>query len=276
MSDQSDGMDRDEGISQEHGVNQDDTQVEDYLAQSLEGDDLSRFEARMQTDLVLRRRVAELRSLKRDLGALPLEASVPDRVWQGILARIQEGTAGQEAPAVNSDSDRGTDIIALSSAASVTDRGVSPRAPRQFSFSVPQLAAAAIVLVSLGGVLSWGMSSTTPGLPVATSPLATSPGTATQVGTIDADDPVQTLFAEYEASSAALMEIVNEGASVLSDETVQIVRESVNAIDQAISEAREALKQDPGSEMLNRILFSNMQKKLDLLRATAAAVQSMV
>ena len=34
-----------------------------------------------------------------------------------------------------------------------------------------------------------------------------------------------------------------------------------------------ALQADPGSEMLNRILVSNMQKKLDLLRSTAAAVR---
>ncbi|MGI9307180.1 MAG: hypothetical protein ACR2P5_07750 [Gammaproteobacteria bacterium] len=251
---------RDEG----NDVNQDEAQVEDYLDEALTGNELSRFEERMQTDLVLRRRVAELRSLRQDLEALPRDASVPDRVWDGILAQIQDGSP------VEGDADQGSDIIALSSAASVTGGPAQAPLQRQFSFSIPQLAAAAIVLVSLGGVLTWSMSATPPSVAV-TTPL----GTVSQVATVDADDPVQTLFAEYEASSAALMEIVNDGASVLSDETVAIVRESVNAIDQAVREAREALKQDPGSEMLNRILLSNMQKKLDLLRSTAAAVQSM-
>ncbi|MGI9627678.1 MAG: hypothetical protein ACR2QM_12635, partial [Longimicrobiales bacterium] len=161
------------------------------------------------------------------------------------------------------------------SSASATRENARRGGQRRFSFSVPQLAAAAIVLVSLGGALTWQMASVPNGLPSATPT-----GAVSQVATTGADgvgetNVVDALFAEYEASSAALMEIVNDGAPMLSDETLQIVRESVDAIDQAISEAREALKQDPGSEMLNRILLSNMQKKLDLLRSTAAAVQSM-
>ncbi|MGI9628653.1 MAG: hypothetical protein ACR2QM_17595, partial [Longimicrobiales bacterium] len=214
------------------GITQDDALVEDYVEGTLTDDALSEFELRLQSDLVLRRQVRELRSLKGHLETLPSDAAVPSRVWDGIQARIR---------ADQGESSHQPSIVALSSA-SASRENARRGGQRRFSFSVPQLAAAAIVLVSLGGALTWQMASVPTGLPSAIPN-----GTVSQVSTTGADgvgetNVVDALFAEYEASSAALMEIVNDGAPVLSDETLQIVRESVDAIDQAISEAREALK----------------------------------
>ena len=229
--------------------------IEEFLDGELSGESLKSFEARLGADLPLRQLLDEIRDLRASIGALPREALVPERIWDGVLTRI--GEAPQERP---------LDVIPLSSDAGKHQFG------RRLSFSIPQLAAAAVVLVSLGSALTWYASvgsphPTTDGTPLGVVPVAAD-------ATLSTDAPIEALFVEYEASAAALMEVVDNGASTLTEETLQIVMESLTAIDVAVSEAREALREDPGSEMLNRILLSNMQKKLDLLRSTAAAVQA--
>ena len=228
--------------------------LEAYLDGELSTEEASDLEERLRTDLELRRALEDMRGLADQLGALPREARVPDHVWGAIRAQIAETTQ-----------DEASDVIPLASAA-----GRPRLARRRLTFSVPQLAAAALVLVSLGSAATWSLATR------GTSPqgVAGPPG-VTSVATAPEGSPVGALLAEYEESAAALEQIIEEGSSVLSEETLTVIRESLAAIDQAVEEARQALEQDPASEMLNRILLSNMQKKLDLLRSTAAAVQSM-
>ena len=233
----------------------DESLVEDFLDGELSGESLKSFEKRLGADLPLRHLLDEIRDLRASIGALPTEAAVSERIWDGVLARIKD--TPQERP---------LDVIPLPSA------GGGDRFGRRLSFSVPQLAAAALVLVSLGSALTWSVSTGSQMPPNAGVPSGVVPAGSGAVAATAS--PIDALFAEYEASAAALMDVVENGASALTEETLQVVMESLAAIDTAVSEAREALREDPGSEMLNRILISNMQKKLDLLRNTAAAVQA--
>lgn len=61
----------------------------------------------------------------------------------------------------------------------------------------------------------------------------------------------------------------------LSSETIAAVERSLHTIEEAITEAREALARDPGSETLARLLVAGHDQKVELLRhATRLATQS--
>ena len=65
-----------------------------------------------------------------------------------------------------------------------------------------------------------------------------------------------------------------EGHTVLGEETLRTIEESLATIDQALDEAVEALARDPGSELLNRLVTRNMLKKIDILRQTAVVIRA--
>jgi hypothetical protein len=69
-----------------------------------------------------------------------------------------------------------------------------------------------------------------------------------------------------------LEEVLEKGRGVLDDETVRILEENLQTIDDAINEAQAALAQDPGSKVLARFLTENLRRKIDLLRHAAEAV----
>ena len=55
---------------------------------------------------------------------------------------------------------------------------------------------------------------------------------------------------------------------------VQTIEESLAIIDDAMDEARDALADDPGSDVLNRLLARNMWKKMEILKQTAVAIRA--
>ena len=62
---------------------------------------------------------------------------------------------------------------------------------------------------------------------------------------------------------------------MLAPETVVAVERSLQTIETAIAEAREALARDPGSETLARLLVAGHDQKVELLRhATRLVTQS--
>lgn len=221
--------------------------VHDYLDGELSEADRAALEERLRTELPLRREHDALARTLKALGTLPSEARPPQGIWPAVAARARL------APVRPS------------------------RVPR---FRVPRLAAAAVVLIALSAATTW-LAMRQGG--------ASGPGAASGTGagaSLDFTSPVaadavfadypgaQALLAEYEASAGALAEVLEEGAQVLSPETLSAVRRAMETVDRAIAEARSALAADPGSEELARILMTNMRRRLDLLRSAAAAVQS--
>ncbi len=231
--------------------------------------------------------VADLRFIAKSAAALD-DVDPPSHVWAGIAAAINAPVAQHEA---------GAGVIRMD--AHRTSR-------RSITMSMPQLAAAAIVLLMFGGAVVASLGPRTERTTVATaaSPADTGSNSTAQSAPSE-DDPraaVQPATADVRgtparertqprvgssartasrsgtlASSpapvggydAAISEL--ESAAGLEDgrldpNTTRVLRQSMQTIDGAIADAREALATDPANGYLHRHLDRTMKQKLDLLR----------
>ncbi|MEO8089058.1 MAG: zf-HC2 domain-containing protein [Gemmatimonadales bacterium] len=145
--------------------------------------------------------------------------------------------------------------------------GASPRISRRWSFSLPQLAAAAILLMTLSGGTVWLFRSTA--APSATVPIATLPNPAVAPVAINAGN---TASRSYSAAIADLERVLAGGRGQLDTTTVRVIEQNLAAIDRAIAQAQQALLADPANLYLNTHLAETMRRKLDLLRQAATLV----
>jgi anti-sigma factor RsiW len=141
----------------------------------------------------------------------------------------------------------------------------SARIGRRWSFSLPQLAAAAILLMTLSGSAVWLLRSTGP-LP--RGPVATMI-TPAVTPAINASTSAS---ASYAAAVADLERVLASGRGQLDTTTVRVIEQNLAAIDQAIAQAQRALQADPANLYLNTHLAETMRRKLDLLRQAATLV----
>lgn len=164
---------------------------------------------------------------------------------------------------------------------------ISPLSPRRkangrrrFSFSVPQLAAAAVVLVTLSGGIVWtlgvpraGTVAVSSASPASRSQSPAPGGSLRQTGFTT---PRPTAEQSYDAAVADLERVVEAGRGRLDEKTLQVVRKNLAVIDTAVAQARRAVEQDPANSYLNSYLAHTMRRKIDLLRqvATLASAQS--
>jgi anti-sigma factor RsiW len=139
----------------------------------------------------------------------------------------------------------------------------SPRIGRRWSFSLPQLAAAAILLMTLSGGAVWLLRSRV--LPRASGPIAT-------VATPVASNASNRASQSYAAAVADLERVLAAGRGQLDTTTVRVIEQNLAAIDQAIAQAQRALLADPANLYLNTHLAETMRRKLDLLRQAATLV----
>jgi Putative zinc-finger len=136
------------------------------------------------------------------------------------------------------------------------------RARRRLTFTVPQLAAAAVALALLSGGSAWLLVRR----PTATqaAPSATTPSPIlTNVGTYEANP-------RYAAAVASLERVLAQGRSRLDTATVRVIEKNLGIIDRAIRDAQSALAADPANSYLNQHLAQEMRRKLELLRQAAA------
>ncbi len=198
--------------------------------------------------------VEELRAVVQRAGAL--EASAPETdLWPGIEARI---AAPRKARVLDLGGWR----------AWGTPRVPGPGAwqPRRWSFTLPQLAAAAVLLVMLSSVTMWTVLSRRP----AAGPPLPGPSAATPAATIV--QPAGFEAARYDAAIADLERVLREHRSELDPATVRVIEQNLLIIDQATAQAREALATDPANPYLNGHLAAQLMRKMTLLRqATAIA-----
>jgi anti-sigma factor RsiW len=126
---------------------------------------------------------------------------------------------------------------------------------RRFSFTVPQLLAASIALVLLSGGSAW--------LALRQRPTNTPEPVAATL-------PPNTRLAGWTGSTdvaiAELQAALVQNEKRLDSTTVRIVRKNLAIIDRAITEARIALRNDPGNAYLNLHLADTMRRKVELLR----------
>ena len=144
-----------------------------------------------------------------------------------------------------------------------TDRPAVRPFGRRLSFSVPQLLAASIALVLLSGGGVW-----------LTLPQR-STGQAEEQRPRPRIDPIG-WTQSTDVAIAELQVALDQNEKRLDTATVRIVRKNLAVIDRAISEARMALRNDPGNAYLNLHLANTMRRKVELLRRVndMAAAQS--
>jgi hypothetical protein len=155
-------------------------------------------------------------------------------------------------------------------------------ASRRVSFTVPQLAAAAALLVAVSGGAAWEIGHRAADAARAPAVQASAPAPRTSpdpdadvaldrdaaddraVATVGMADP------QYDAAVADLENAVRKGRGRLDASTIAIVEHNLQIIDQAIDQARQALASDPANSYLSSHLFEARRRKLDLLRRAAA------
>lgn len=208
-----------------------DERLNDYVDDLLCREERAEIERHLTACEDCRAEVARLRNLVTDINALPVGIAPERDLLAGINARIDA-----QAPAA---------------------------VPVRWR-SVRHWSAAAAAVLMLGGAVAIGyVLGVQERAAVATAPEQQDASPAASARTVAAVD------AQYADAAADLERLLAQNRATLRPETVRIIEESLGVIDQALEEARAALRDDPGNPMLEQILRANHEQKLDLLRRAA-------
>lgn len=222
--------------------------LSEYLDEELTRRERAALEEHLEECDGCRTLLEELRRVVARAGEL-IDAPPSEDLWGGIAERIRAEELGR------SESDPAlVDVRSRSGA-------------RRISISMPQLAAAAVLLVTVSSGVAWQLAG---GARPSTTDTASTPPTA-PAGEILRVARVASL--DYEKAITQLEQALAAGRQKLDTATVRKVEERLALIDKAIEEARQALAADPANAYLNRYLAGTMQRKLDLLRRTAALTE---
>jgi len=222
--------------------------LSEYLDDELSSSDRRALETHLATCATCSRTLDELRRVVARAGALEDRPPTKD-LWSGVAKRI-----GVTVPSTEID---------------LTERREQRR--RRFAFTVPQLAAAAVVLVTASGAGVWSLMQNG-SQPLALTPRPTVDGPRQTAQSASWVDSTQRSF---DASVTQLREALETGRNRLDTATVRILEDNLRIIDSAIAQARTALAADPGSAYLSQHLAQTMRNKLELLqRAQSIAARS--
>jgi hypothetical protein len=222
--------------------------LSEYLDGELDATEAAVLEAHLGLCGECRTTLDELRAVV--AGAAELPDRLPTRnLFPGILERIGEGDDAA--------------IVPLRPAA---------RSGRRFTFSAPQLAAAAALVVSVTAGSVWLAMRADPQLaPVAAGELAEAPASSDPA--LSPDDPggtaaqfVSDTHVSYEVAIDRLERELAERRDRLDPATIEAVERNLAIIDTAIAEARAALGNDPSNAYLYRHLDNTLSMKVELLR----------
>ena len=175
----------------------------------------------------------------------------------------------------------------------------------QFTFSLPQLAAAGLALVLLSGGAVWVALRQNPMRAGSAGPIAaargqatfqgsrgsgaqsglasskpsTEPGVTPAQGTAPGLEPSATQASlasfdesKYQAAVAELERVLHDHRDALDPATVRILEHNLAIIDRAIEEARRALLADPANPYLNGHLAQQLKRKIWLLQRVTDVV----
>ncbi|HEU5210087.1 MAG TPA: zf-HC2 domain-containing protein [Longimicrobiales bacterium] len=204
--------------------------LSEYLDGSLDAGERQELEQHLAGCEPCRATLEELRSIVGEAGALQPVEPLTD-LWPGIAARIE--------------SER--EVSLPLAAGGAQRRG----GMRRLSFTLPQLAAAAVVLVLASAGSVWMLTGgeragpANPGAPA---------GAIVPVSTATPDSEL----AELEAALAG-------GERQLDPATVAVLRRNLLIIEQALVESRTALQADPANPYLSRHYENTLNKKRELL-----------
>lgn len=184
----------------------------------LTGASLLRAEKHLAECAACRTTLDRVRALVHSAQTLPRDVAPPPEVWEGIR------------------------------------RNMRPRRSRRLAWSLASLAAAAVLILSVGTLLP------RPGR---------SGKVRAPIGAVATPASLVSVDRNYEATIAELRITLEQQRHTLSPATVRIVERSIAVVDSAIAEARAALAADPANAFIADILSAQYEQKLDLLqRAT--------
>jgi hypothetical protein len=132
----------------------------------------------------------------------------------------------------------------------------------------PWLAAAAVVLVALGGLKfadTWRHRT-----PAADTASTVEPPTAQSV-----EAELRQAEQHYQKAIAGLEQIANAEKGTLDPQVAATLEKNLAVVDQAISESRAALKTQPASEPAQASLLESFKAKITLLQDTVALINEM-
>lgn len=210
--------------------------LSDYLDGGLPAPERSAVEAHLAGCAACRATLDDLRRVvARAQGARDY---TPKDLWPGIAERI--GAAG-------------TPVTSLE----------RHRARRAIVVTLPQLAAAAVLLMAVSGGGAWVALR-------GRAPLAPAPAAAPTVVRTAASGLPSRAELSYTSAVNELERTLAAGRGRLAPATVTVLETNLARIDRAIAEARRALAADPANAYLNSHLADAMQQKIDLLQRAAA------
>jgi len=228
--------------------------LSDYVDGELDAAEHAALEVHLQICARCARTVEELRDVVQRAATLEAQPPAQD-LWPAIAARLEPRRA------------RILDLGRwLGERGTTRSRAYPVAAPRRWSFTLPQLAAAAVLLVMLSSVTMWVALSRRP---VATPP---APGLAPTAPAVAQVEPAGFEAARYDAAIADLEQVLREHRSDLDSSTVRVIEENLRIIDQATMQARKALAADPANPYLNGHLATQLKRKMTLLRQATAVV----
>jgi len=244
--------------------------LSDYLDGELTAPERAALEAHLVTCEECRSTLDDLARIVDTARALPPRPPARD-LWSGVASRIESSRPGHDAHAVSDDGD---DRVAA----------VDPRRSRRISFSLPQLAAASLLLAAVTGGLVWELRAPAAVSQQTTAATATAdraPATPGDSAARGSDVPPQAspiavsfADAQYDAAVTDLEKALKTGRGRLDASTVAIVEQNLQIIDRAIAQARQALDSDPSNGYLSSHLVETRRRKLDLLRRAAELATS--
>jgi hypothetical protein len=229
--------------------------LSEYLDDELPPDERAALEAHVRHCVACGAVLADLKRIV--VRARTLEDRLPaGDPWPGIAARI-----GVSLPTGE------TAVLPIEDA----------RRRRRWSFSLPQLAAASIALVTLSGGAAWLLHPGSSTAVVASRPVepivapTLAPSGSVRVGLTSSR---QAAGQSYAAAVADLEGVLTAGRGRLDSNTVRVIERNLATIDSAIAQAQRAVAADSANAYLNTHLAETMRRKLELLRQAAALVTS--
>lgn len=218
--------------------------LSEYLDGEMDRDERRALEAHLETCRGCVGALADLRAIV--ARAANLKDTPPEEdLWPGIAERIELDRHSRVVPIA---SRRGRD--------------------RRFSFSIPQLAAAAIALILLGAAATWSLrESEAPRM--ATAPA----GDSERATTVTIEFPGER---SYDRAIAELERVLEENQDRLDPETVRTVEHNLALIDRAIEDTRRALAEDPDDPYLHRHLANTMERKVEVLRNATSVTRAAI
>lgn len=231
--------------------------------------DLADLRAHVDVCPVCREEYALLSETVSAVRALPTTAEPPAAAWAGIEARITGRTdLGDRAPA-HEETAHGSASVEVVSLVDRTRERVEVRSRRLApALTWPQLAAAAALVAVVSATTMWlaldgGRSSVGPQPELAGPALG---GAAARAVSLEGT--------RYAETADRLQQILDEGRTLLDPETLLTIEESLNTVDAAIADVEEALRSDPNSALLSRLLTTHQRTRLGVLQRAADAVQA--